>query len=386
EYAQPNGPIGPPLRMEGAHSGAGGPIVVDGRLWGAMVVGAGTGESLPPGSEERVAAFTELMSAAIANVESRAEVERLAAWPSALRRVATLVAHGHSPEELFAALAEEIGVLLEVDASAILRFDPDAGATVVAGWSNGSVTIPLGLRFPLEGDNLASTVLHTGTPGRKRDYEHAAGPIAEVVRELGIRGAVASPILVEGTTWGGIAVLTRSPDPLPPDTESRIGEFSRHAGVAVANAKSRADLAESRARIVRTADDARRRIERDLHDGAQQRLVSLGLELRAAEASVPPGLPELESAIAQVAAGVGEALEVLRELSRGLHPAVLSEDGLAPALQALALRSPVPVELRLDLGATRFEEAVEVAAYYVASEALTNAAKHAHASRAEVAA
>jgi signal transduction histidine kinase len=203
-------------------------------------------------------------------------------------------------------------------------------------------------------------------------------------REVGIRSAVASPIVVEGATWGMIAVATRRPEPLPPDTETRLAEFSRVAGMAVANAKSRSDLAESRARIVRAGDEARRRLERDLHDGAQQRLVSLGLELRAAEATVPPDLGDLRRVVSHVGTGLNDVLDDLRELSRGLHPAVLTEDGLSPALGSLALRAAVPVGLRIDLRDERFEEPVEVAAYYVAAEALTNTAKHAHASQAQV--
>jgi signal transduction histidine kinase len=238
--------------------------------------------------------------------------------------------------------------------------------------------------LPLEGDNLAVEVQRTGQPVRKEDYDGATGAIAATVRELGIRGAVASPIIVEGATWGVIGVLSRQSEPLPPDTEARLVEFSRHAGMAVANAKSRSDLAESRARIVRAADETRRRFERDLHDGAQQRLVSLGLELGAAGAAVPPELSDLRRVLSHLGAGLNEVIGDLRELSRGLHPAVLTEDGLIPALSALALRSAVPVDLRLDLGAERFEEPVEVTAYYVTSEALTNTAKHAHASRAEV--
>ena len=194
---------------------------------------------------------------------------------------------------------------------------------------------------------------------------------------------MASPIVVEGATWGLIAVLSRKQAPLPPDTEARLAEFSRVAGMAVANAKSRSDLAKSRARIVRAGDEARRRFERDLHDGAQQRLVSFGLELRAAEATVPPELGDLRRVLSRLGTGLSDVLDDLRELSRGLHPAV-SEDGLSPALHSLALRSAVPVDLRIDLDAERFEEPVEVAAYYLASEALTNTAKHAHASRAQV--
>jgi signal transduction histidine kinase len=242
----------------------------------------------------------------------------------------------------------------------------------------------LGERLPLEGENLASDVLRTGVPRRKEDYSHAPGAIAALSREVGIRSAVASPIVVEGTTWGMIAVASRGPEPLPPDTEARLEEFCRVAAIAVANAKSRSDLAESRARIVRAGDEARRRFERDLHDGAQQRLVSLGLELRAAEATVPPDLADIQGVLSRVGTGLTDVLDDLRELSRGLHPAVLSEDGLRPALKSLALRSVVPVDVRIDLDAERFEEPVEVAAYYVASEALTNTAKHAHASRVQV--
>jgi signal transduction histidine kinase/limonene-1,2-epoxide hydrolase len=384
-YNDVGGQLGRVMRELGAGWAAAGPIVVDGRLWGAMVVNS-TAEPYPPGAEQRVAQFTGLVSTAISNIESRAKVERLAAEQSALRRVATLVAREHSPDDLFATLAEELGVLLEVDAPAILRYEPDSSATVVAGWSDGGPALPIGHRFPLEGENLAGEVQRTGVPHRKEDYSDAPGPIAAAVRELGFRSAVASPIVVEGRPWGVIAVLSRHPELLPPDAEMRIAEFSRQAGVAVANTKSRSDLANSRARIVRAGDEARRRFERDLHDGAQQRLVSLGLALRAAEANVPRELDDLRRVLDRLGAGMGEVLEDLRELSRGLHPAVLSEGGLTAALRALARRSAVPVDLRLALDGERFEEAVEVAAYYVASEALTNTAKHAGASRVKVAA
>jgi signal transduction histidine kinase len=183
-----------------------------------------------------------------------------------------------------------------------------------------------------------------------------------------------------------IVVLSRNPEPFPLDTEARLAEFSRHAGIAVANDKSSSDLAESRARIVRAGDEARRRFERDLHDGAQQRLVSLGLDLRTAEATLPPELGDLRGRLSRLGTGLSDVLDDLRELSRGIHPAVLSADGLTPALSSLALRSAVPVDLRLDLGNERFEQPVEVAAYYVASESLTNTAKHAQASRAELSA
>jgi signal transduction histidine kinase len=384
DYARVGGPTAAILREEGVRSMIGGPIVVDGRLWGAMLVGVQTSEALPPGSEYRVARFAELVSTAISNIESRAKVERLAAEQSALRRVATLVAREHSSDEIFAALAEEIGVLFEVDASAINRYNADSTLTVVAGWSDRPVGLPVGKRFPVEAGYLAEEVRRTGKPGRKVHSDAGAGPTGAMVREVGIRSAVASPIIVAGEIWGTINVISLTSKPLPPDTEERLAEFSRHAGMAVANAKNRSDLTESRARIVRTADEARRRFERDLHDGAQQRLVSLGLELRAAEAKVPAELNDLQDSLSRLVTGVNDVLDDLRELSRGLHPAVLSEDGLAPALSALARRSAVPVAVSVDLDSKRFEEPVEVAAYYVVSEALTNTAKHAGASRAAV--
>ncbi|MFZ0382399.1 MAG: GAF domain-containing protein [Solirubrobacteraceae bacterium] len=378
------GTIGALARAAGLGSGCAGPIMVNGALWGKMCVFSRVGTVLPAGTENRLNDFIELVATAIANYESRAKVERLAAEQSALRRVATLVAREHSPDELFESLVEELGVLLEVDATAILRYEADASVTVLAGWSDGAITIPVGVRLPLEGENLSSEVHRTGLPARKAAYGGRPGVIAATVRELGIRSAVASPIVVEGVTWGVIAVLSRRPEALPSDTEARIAEFTQQAGLAVANAKSRSDLAQSRARIVRAADEARRRFERDLHDGAQQRLVSLGLELRTAEATVPPELGDLRDRLSRLATRVNDVLDDLRELSRGIHPAVLSEDGLGPALASLALRSGVPVDLSVDLGAERFEEPIEVTVYYVTSEALTNTAKHAQASRAEV--
>jgi PAS domain S-box-containing protein len=372
------------VRQWAVRSSAGGPIVVDGLRWGAMVVVAETTNTLPAGTEDRVAEFAGLVSTAISNVESRAKVERLAAEQAALRRVATLVAREHSPDDLFATLAQEVGVLLGVDAATVLRYEPDATIVVVAAWSDDAMTLPVGQRLGLEGETLAGEVLRTGAPRRKDGSSDAPGEIAAAARELGVRSAVGSPIVVEGSTWGLVTVLSRQEEPLPPDTESRLAEFSRVAGIAVANAKSRSDLAESRARIVRAGDEARRRFERDLHDGAQQRLVSLGLELRAAEATMPPDVGDVRGVLTHVGTGLTDVLDDLRELSRGLHPAVLSEDGLRPALRSLALRSAVPVDVSIDLDSARFEEPVEVAAYYVASEALTNTAKHAHASRVQV--
>jgi signal transduction histidine kinase len=314
---------------------------------------------------------------------SRDQLGWLADEQAALRRVATLVARGVPPAEVFAAVAEEVGRLLGTDLAAMLRFEPDKTVTTVAGWSREGGQPPVGTCFPIEEGTLSALMLRTGRPARIDSYADVPGPVAASARQLGIRSSVGCPITVEGRLWGAATVSSKRPEPLPADTEARIAGFTELAATAIATTQARAELAASRARIVQSADQTRRRIERDLHDGVQQRLVSLELELRATQAAVPTQLPELGAQLARVAEGLGEALEELRELSHGIHPAILSEGGLGPALRALTRRSAVPVELDVHLE-TRLPAPVEVAAYYVVAEALTNAAKHAHAAAARV--
>ncbi|HEV8647971.1 MAG TPA: GAF domain-containing protein [Actinomycetes bacterium] len=315
--------------------------------------------------------------------DSRDELGRLADEQAALRRVATLVTRGVPPAEVFAAVAEEAGRLLGTDTAHVLRYEHDGTVTVVAGWSREGDPLLVGTRYTIEDHSLSALVLRTGRPARTDSYPDAPGPVGASVWQLGIRSSVGCPIMVQGRLWGTTAVSSKRPEPLPAGTEAHIADFTELAATAIANSQARAELAASRARIVRAADDTRRRIERDLHDGIQQRLVSLGLDLRAAQAGVPAESPELGSQLARVADGLGGAQEELQELSRGIHPAILSQGGLGPALKALARRSAVPVELDVHLQG-RLPAPVEVAAYYVVAEALANAAKHAHASVAHV--
>jgi signal transduction histidine kinase len=314
---------------------------------------------------------------------SREELRALAEEQAALRRVATLVARGVSPTEVFAAVTVELGHLLGVHATALVRYEPDGTGTVVSASSRRGVRVPAGERCSLDGENVASRVWRTGRAARIASYEEAPGYRAARMRELGIRSGVGAPVVVEGRLWGAAIALSARPDPLPPDIEARMVDFMELVATAIANADSRAELTASRARIVAAADDARRRLERDLHDGTQQRLVSLGLQLRMAEASVPSELNALREQLSHTAHGLAGAFEDLREISRGIHPAILSKGGLGPALKTLARRSPVAVllDVRLD---RRLPESAEVAAYYVVSEALTNAAKHARASMVHV--
>jgi signal transduction histidine kinase len=307
----------------------------------------------------------------------------LAEQQASLRRVATLVARGVDPSDVFALVADELARCLNVAHAALVRRESDGTAVVLAGHHEPeSLKLRVGERFSLDGETVAATVMRTGQAARMDSHDNARGAGAGYIRQLGVCCAVGAPIVVDGRLWGAAIVGSTQPGPLPPDSEARVGDFADLVGTAIANAETRAQLTASRARIVAAADDARRRFERDLHDGAQQHLVSLGLELRAAEASVPTELHPLKDQIAHIATDLGAVSQELREISHGLHPAVLSR-GLGPALKALRRRSAVPVEL--DIGVdVQVPERVEVAAYYVVAEALTNAAKHARASKIDV--
>ena len=306
-------------------------------------------------------------------------VSELAEQQAALRRVATLIAGGGSPSQVLTAVADEVANALHVCNAALFRYEADgSGELVAAHDESGLEKMPVGARLTLEGDNVAGLVLRTRRPARMDSHENAAGSAAAFIRELGLRCGVGVPVIVDGRVWGAAIVGSSRTEPLPADTEARLSDFAELVATAIANADSRAELIASRARIVAAADDARRRIERDLHDGAQQRLVALGLQVRAVEASVPPDLAGLRSEIADIGDGLVAASEELREMSQGIHPAILSERGLRPALRALGGRAIMPVDVHVNVE-SRLPESVEVATYYVVAEALTNAAKHAHA-------
>ena len=315
-----------------------------------------------------------------------ARLRQIADEQAALRRVATLVARGIDPVEIFSAVAGEFGRLLDADNSGISRFGPDGSSVVIVGSvGEDAATVPIGTRVEIPDYFAPAVVWRTGRSAQVDEdvWESLSGPAADRLRKLGIRSQVASPIVVEGRLWGVVTLSSRR-GPFPSDAADRLADFTELLATAVGNAQSRTELADSRTRIVAAADEARRRIERDLHDGTQQRLVSLGLHLRLAQSMVPAGLPELETEIARVADELTGAVEDLREIARGIHPAILSEGGLGPALRTLARRAAVAVELEV-AGITRLPEPVEVAAYYVVSEALTNATKHGHASVVHVA-
>ena len=348
------------------------------------LAGGDLGVRMPETGVDEIGALEHSFNSMAGSLEeSRDELTRLLAEQAALRRVATLVARGVPPEDIFSAVAGEVGRLVGADDTLVARFDPDGAATVVAGL--GEDKLPAGTHWRATDFSATSRVWRTGHSARVDDdlWKEASGPAPERLRQLHIRSVAASPIVVEGRLWGALSVATTHA-PLPADTEQRMANFTELMAMAMANAESRAELTASRVRIVAAADDTRRRIERDLHDGIQQRLVSLGLDLRTTQSAAAAEHAELGEQLERVADGLGDALTDLQELSRGIHPAILSQGGLGPALRALARRSAVPVELDVDLDTTRLPASIEVAAYYVVSEALTNAAKHARASVVEV--
>jgi signal transduction histidine kinase len=383
DYADVPGEAAEAIRGMGVHSSVAAPITVDGRLWGALVVVSRSEQPLPLDTEQRLAEFAELFATAIANSEAHEELSRLAEEQAALRRVATLVAEGATPDRVFDGVRDEVAQMFNSPVSVLLRYDAHSTATVLAT-SDGYLG-PIGRIWSVESDSSAiGRVCRTGLPARADYTRPAQGPVAAAARAVGARSSVGVPVVVDGTLWGVMAVGSRETDPLPADFEGRLAKFTELLATAIANAESRAELDASRARIVATADATRRRIERDLHDGAQQQLVWLALALRAAQTTVPEELGQHRNELGRVVDGLTAALDDLREIALGIHPAGLSEDGLKPALKRLVSRSPLRVNLDVRADG-RFPEAVEVAAYYVVSEALTNAAKYAGAPVVDVA-
>jgi PAS domain S-box-containing protein len=303
-------------------------------------------------------------------------LHRLANEQAALRRVATAVAAEVEQERLFSVLTEEVGRLFDAQRAAIMRYDGDGTATVVGAWSGiPAHYLTPGTNFILDGETGTGLVARTGRPARVDDFEAVEGETAEWVRSFGIRATIAAPVILTGRLWGAVTASTVRPEPFAEAAEQRLADFAELAAQALANAQAREELAASRARIVEAGDAERRRLERNLHDGAQQRLVatSLSVRLAANRAEVDP---QLRGMLERAGDELALALEELRELARGLHPAVLSDHGLRAAIESLAERTPIPVEIDVALD-ERLPEPIEAAAYYVVAEALTNIAKYA---------
>jgi PAS domain S-box-containing protein len=316
---------------------------------------------------------------------SEARLRSLLAEQGALRRVATLVARGGEHDEVVSAVAEEVGKLLSADAAGVVRYEPEGHGTVVGTWSrSGDAPLATGAAVDLESGTSIGRVYGTGEPERSIGFEGAAGSLARRLDELGYRSSLAAPIRVEGRLWGALAVGDASAEPLAEGSEQRLVRFADLVAQALANADAREQLAASRARLVEASDTERQRLERNLHDGAQQRLQAVALTMRLAQERLPEDPAETRSLLDAAADELAAGLDELRELARGIHPAVLTERGLAAALEGVLRRAPLPVQIE-SVRAGRLPESVEVAAYYLVSEALVNVAKYADASAATVA-
>src|SRR5215218_7044433 len=329
------------------------------------------------------AVTAERTQAAMALTQSESSQRTLAGEQAALRRVATPVARAAAPDHVFEQVTKEVAQLLAVHGASVVRYDESGTARVVGGWSDdGTLRLPVGMTFDLDGDTVVAKVLRTGRPQRA-EYEHTGGTIAETLKSAGYRAAVAAPVTVGGRLWGALAAGSRSAEPVPEGDEQRLLDFADLVAQALANADAHARLAASRARIVEAGDAERRRLERNLHDGAQQRLVSVALDLRLVGAKFEKDPPAGRELLLRAQEQLAEGLTELRELARGIHPAVLTERGLGPAIESLAMRAPVPVEIE-EVPDERLAGPVEAAAYYVVAEAMTNVAKYACATHATV--
>jgi signal transduction histidine kinase/HAMP domain-containing protein len=355
----------------------GAPIVVEGRLWGVVVVSS-RGRALPADTEQRLGDFGELVGTTIANAESRAALGRVSDQQAALRRVATLVAQAAPPAEVFTAVADELGRLLGADTAVIARLDPDDMTTVVACWGTGADEMPVGSRWKLEPPMIMAAVVEAGRSVRVDDDSQAFG---DAIRSMRIASSVAAPVLVAGQVWGATIVATGR-EPLAADTEQRMADFTELVATAIANADGRAQLVASRARLLTAGDEARRRVVRDLHDGAQQRLVHAILTLKLARSAAQNDGESADSLVAEALDQAEQANAELRELAHGILPAVLARGGLRAGVDALVSRARLPVDVAV--AGERLPAEIEASAYFVVAEALTNVVKHSRARRAEI--
>jgi signal transduction histidine kinase len=318
-------------------------------------------------------------------VRSSGSADAVAEEQAALRRVATLVASGAEPAAVFGIVAEEAGRLLRARSSATIRYDGDVAVTV-GRWQEGDAVagFEVGTVVPLTGsDGMTAVVARTGRPARIDDYDRVRGRAAELMRAHGYRAAVGAPIVAGGRTWGLLLVASASPERLPADAERRLGDFAELVALGLESAEAREQLQASRLRMLEAGLEERRRLERNLHDGAQQRLVSLALHLHLLETQLAGGPERTRLLVGGARRELDLAMKELRELARGLHPAVLTERGLAAGLGSLAKGAALDVRVH---GATdeRLDEAVEACLYFVAAESITNAVRYAEASSVDI--
>lgn len=364
-------------REYGVGSSVGAPIVVEDRVWGML--GATTpGRRLPVEAERRLQQFAELVAAALANAQARAEVQQLADEQAALRRVAELVARSVAPDEVLDAIVLEASELLSGARMSLLRFREDGDAVVVAVRNEPA---PVGLVVPSAGAPWSAEALRTRRALRVGDF--TGTPAERLAREFDAATSVVVPVVVDDRVWGMLS--TSSADgPVPAGTEERLAQFAELAGTAVANAESRAQLMASRARVVAAADESRRHLQRDVHDGAQQRLVQTVINLKLARQALTEHPWPAAHLIDESLLHAERANAELRDVVRGVLPASLARGGLRTGFESLC--ADLPLDVELDVSAPRLPAATETTAYFVVAEALANVVKHAGATAARVSA
>ncbi len=377
------------IRSVGARSTVGTPILVAGRLWGMMLAGTTGDHVMPPDTEARLASFTELVAMAIANTDARVELAQLADElaqladeQAALRRVATMVAREAPPADVFATVAEEIGRLLGAEAALMHRYESSDETVLIASWGRLADAVPIGSRWTSDASTGQGVIQQQTAVERFVDYAAAERSVAACLRTMGVQSAVGGPIIVDGQLWGVLTAATSRPGPMPSDAESRIEKFTELVATAISNVEARTALVASRARLIAAADDERRRVVRDIHDGAQQRLVHTVIALKLARRALGNNDDRAPALVQEGLEHAERANAGLRELAHGILPAVLARGGLRAGVSALAVHMPIPVEI--EVGADRLPQLIEATAYFVVAEALTNIAKHAHADRAAV--
>jgi PAS domain S-box-containing protein len=384
DYATATGEIAAARRAWGVKAIAGAPIMVEGEIRGVVAVASTTDNPLPPDTEERLVSVTEMLGTAYANAEARDALRRVADEQAALRRVATRVARGEPAENVFAAVAEEVGALLPgAELALIGRYMPDRSIEYVGAWSAFGPAEWLGTRVSLGGHNVSTLVFETGQAGRVDQLDEEPSAVTALARGSGARSSAGAEIEVEGRLWGVMIAASIHEAVLPPGIERELAAFTELIATAIANAEARAELTASRARIVTSADESRRRIVRDLHDGAQSRLVQTSITLGLARHAHDDGDgTQVRQLLDEALAQAEDANRELRDLVQGILPSALTRWGLAAAVEEVVdlVRIPVAVDVPSD----RFRPEVEANAYFLLAEALTNVAKHSHAARAAV--
>jgi signal transduction histidine kinase len=360
----------------GLHASIAAPIFVDGKIWGVVGVARTQPDDVfPPDAEYRLADFAALVAQSIVNAEARRETAELVAEQTALRRIATLVAGGKPQAEVLGEVTSAVGRLFDAATVHVVQWESAHDEVgILASWCDGRPSpVRVGTRYRPAPGGATLTVLETGIATRSEDHEPVGGTCA----------VIAAPVIVQRELLAALTAARPVDRPFPAGAETRLRSFADLAAQAITHDRVQAELIASRARIVRASDDSRERLERNLHDGAQQRLVSVSIVLRLATSKLDDSPAAARNLLVTASEEVEHALEELRDLARGLHPAILRKHGLGPALEALARRAPLPVGIVNELE-ERMPMPVEAAVYYVVAESLTNVAKYASATQATI--